>query len=170
MKKVEGFTLVEILVYLGVFFLVISIIISFVFWLVNSNTKVKVMKEALNNADRAMAIMTYEIKEAESVYTPTTTSNQLSLETIKYLPEGEENSYIDFFLCDSSLCLKKESQGPIVLTSDSVEITNLVFTQIVSGEAPSIQIDLAVNYKNPTNRPESQASINLTSTVSLRNY
>lgn len=168
MKK--GFTLVEILVYIGIFFLVITIIISFVFWLVRSNTKLKVMREALDNANRIMEIITYETKGAKSIYTPTTTSNQLSLETTNYLPEGEETTYIDFYLCDSALCLKKESQDSVVLTSDSVEITNLVFTRIVSGQADCIQIDLSVSYKNPANRSEYRALVDLTSTVSLRIY
>ena len=168
MKK--GFTLVEILVYLGIFFLVITIIISFVFWLVRSNTKLKVMREVLDNANRIMEIITYETKGAKSIYTPTTSSNQLSLETTNYLPGGEETTYIDFYLCDSALCLKKESQDPIVLTSDSVEITNLVFTRIVSGQAESVQIDLSVSYKNPANRSEYRALVDLTSTISLRIY
>ena len=168
MKK--AFTLVEILVYIGIFFLVITIIISFVFWLVRSNTKLKVMREALDNANRVMEIITYETKGAKSIYTPTTSSNQLSLETTNYLSEGEETTYIDFYLCDSALCLKKESQNPVVLTSDSVEITNLVFTRIVSGQADSIQIDLTVNYKNPADRPEYRALVDLTSTASLRIY
>ena len=168
MKK--GFTLVEILVYLGIFFLVITIIISFVFWLVRSNTKLKVMREALDNANRIMEIITYETKGAKSIYTPTTSSNQLSLETTNYLPEGEETTYIDFYLCDSALCFKKESQDPVVLTSESVEITNLVFTRIVSGQADCIQIDLSVSYKNPADRPEYRALVDLTSTVSLRIY
>ena len=168
MKK--AFTLVEILVYLGIFFLVITIIISFVFWLVRSNTKLKVMREALDNANRIMEIITYETKGAKSIYTPTTNSNQLSLETTNYLPEGEETTYIDFYLCDSALCFKKESQDPVVLTSDSVEITNLVFTRIVSGQADCIQIHLSISYKNPGNRPERRALVDLSSTVSLRVY
>ena len=168
MKK--AFTLVEILVYIGIFFLVITIIISFVFWLVRSNAKLKVMREALDNANRVMEIITYETKGAKSIYTPTTSSNQLSLETTNYLPEGEETTYIDFYLCDSALCFKKESQDTVVLTSDSVEITNLVFTRIVSGQADSIQIDLTVNYKNPADRPEYRALVDLTSTASLRIY
>jgi len=168
MKK--GFTLVEILVYIGIFFLVVTIIISFVFWLVRSNAKLKVMRETLDNANRAMDIIIYETKMAKSIYTPTTSSDQLSLETTSYLPEEEETTYIDFYLCDSALCFKKESQDPVALTSDSVEITNLVFTRIVSGEADCIQIDLSVNYKNPGNRPEYRALVDLTSTVSLRIY
>jgi len=166
----KSFTLIEILVYLAVFSVIIALIISFLLWMTRSNTKTKVMRETLNNAERVMEVLAHEIKESESVYLPTTNSNQLSLKTKKYLPEGENESYIDFYLCDSRICLKKESQDPIFLTPDSVEVNSLVFTQILSGDSSSVQVDLSVDYKNPTARPEYQASVNLTSTTSLRNY
>lgn len=169
-KSLTGFTLVEILVYIGVLSIVVGAVISFVLWATRSNTKVKVMRETLDNARRAMAIITYEIKEAENVYTPTITSNQLSLETKKYSPGGENTSFIDFYLCDYRLCLKKESQDPIALTTENIEVTNLVFTQVVSGETSSIQVNLTADYKNPNNRPEYRASVNLISTTSIRNY
>lgn len=166
----KGFTLMEVLVYVAVLAIIILAISSFFLWAIRSNTKTKALRETLDNTRRVMEIMTYEIKEAKSIYTPTTSPTQLSLETTHYSPEGEKTSYIDFYLCDTQLCLKKESQDPIVLTSDSVEINNLLFTRIVSGEFPSIQIDLTINYKNPANRPEYQASVHLTSTTSLRGY
>ena len=166
----KGFTLMEVLVYVAVLTIIILAVSSFFLWAIRSNTKTKALRETLDNTRRVMEIMTYEIKEAKSIYTPTTTSTQLSLETTHYSPEGEKTSYIDFYLCDTQLCLKKESQDPITLTSDSVEINNLLFRRIVSGESPSIQIDLTINYKNPQGRPEYQASVNLVSTVALRLY
>lgn len=172
MKKVfqKSFTLIETLFYIGVFVIITLLIVSFLLWLVNSSAKTKVMRETLNNAQRAMEIMTYEIKGAKSIYTPTTGSDQLSLEIKRYLPEGEETTYVDFYLCDARLCLKKESQSPIFLTSENVEVNNLVFTRIISGGAPAVQINLTVDYKNVANRAEYQASVDLTSTVSLRSY
>lgn len=170
----KSFTLIEILVYIGVLSIIILAIVSFVLWSLRSNTKVKVMREVLDNARRAMEIMTYEIKEAKSIYTPTgifdSHPGQLSLETSKYLPGGERTSYIDFYLCNNRLCFKKESQDPIVLTTDNVEVSNLVFTKITTGNTPSIQIDLKIDYENPANRPEYRASVNLKSTTSLRIY
>lgn len=169
-KMMKGFTLMEILVYIVVLGIIIVAISSLLIWSIHSNTKAKVMKETLDNARRAMELMTYEIREAKSIYTSTTTLNQLSLETTHYLPAGEKNTFIDFFLCDSRLCLKKESQNPIALTSDRVEVANLVFTQVLTGDIPSIQINLKVNYKNPTHRPEYEASVSLRSVVSFRSY
>jgi len=165
-----SFTLVEILVYIGVLVIILVAISSFLIWAIHSNTKTKVMRETLDNARRAMEIMNYEIREAKSIYTPTTISTQLSLETIHYLPEGEKTSFIDFYLCGTQLCLKKESQNPIALTSDKLEVNNLIFSQVITGQIPSIQIDFKIDYKNPANRPEYEASVNLKSAISLRSY
>lgn len=170
-KNGAGFTLIETIIYITIFSILVVVIISFSLWLVSSNTKARTVKETLDNAERSMEIITYEINMARNIYTPTTSSNQLSLETRNYLPQGEKTSYIDFYLCDSTrLCFKKESQDPIFLTSDNVEVINLVFSRIVTGESPSIRVDLTVNYKNPTNRLEYQSSVNLISTASLRFY
>lgn len=167
----KSFTLMEILVYIAVLAIIVLAVSSFFLWASRSNIKTKAMRETLDNARRAMEQMTYEIKEAKSLYAPTTTSTQLSLETIHYLPEGETSTYIDFYLCEKRLCLKKEFQSPIALTSDRVEVKNLEFSQIsTTSTLPSIQINLKVDYKNPQNRPELQASVNLKSTASLRNY
>lgn len=170
-KKSAGFTLMEILVYIAVLAVIISIVFSFFLWASYSSNKTKASKEVLNSSRRAMEIMSFEIKGAKSIYTPTSGMAQLSLETGRYLPEGENSSYIDFYLCDGRLCLKKEDQDPVAFTSDKVEVKNLEFILIsATSTAPSIQISLKIDYKNPKNRAEYQASINTTSTVSLRNY
>jgi prepilin-type N-terminal cleavage/methylation domain-containing protein len=172
MKK-RGFTLIEILVYIAVLSIIILSVSSFFLWAVRSNAKTKIMRETLDNARRAMEIITYEIKEAESIYGPTSVfgshPGQLSLETVKYLPARETATYIDFYLCGDSLCLKKESQNPVALTSGRVKISNLVFSQIAT-TTPCIQIDLTVDFKTSAEQPEYQGSINLSSVASLRNY
>lgn len=157
-KNNKGFTLIEILVYIAILSLVLFLVCSFIFWMNQSNAKTKAKREALENARRALEIMTYEIKGAKSLYRPTTASNQLSLETYRYLPNDEDDTFVDFFLCDSRLCLKKESQDPISLTSNNVEVELLEFTQISINGSLSIKINLTID------------SINLTSTVSLRSY
>ena len=168
MKK--GFTLIETLVYIVILVIVIGVVFSFLIWSVNLSTKVKVTRETSDNARRAMEIMVYEIREARVVYAPTSTSTQLSLETFHYLPTGENTTYLAFYACGTQLCLKKESQNPIALTSDTVEVTNLAFAQVVTDQIPSIQIELKIYYKSPNDRPEYQSSVDLKSTVSLRSY
>jgi len=174
-NKQKSFTLIEVLIYIAVLAIIILAVSAFFLWAIRSNVKTKAMREVLDNARRAMEIMTYEIREAKSVYTPTSIFDshpgQLSLEIKRYLPAGETITYIDFYLCGSQLCLKKESQNPIALTSDRVEISSLIFSQVATTSTiPSIQINLKVNYKAPAQKPEYQASFTATSTASLRSY
>jgi type II secretory pathway pseudopilin PulG len=169
MKK-SSFTLIEMLVYIAVLGILMVVLSSFLIWVNDSNVKAKVMRETLEDASRTMEFMVREIKDASSVYTPTTSSNQLSLETTKYLPTGERIAYIDFFLCGFEVCFKKEGQVPVALTKDKIEVNSLTFTEVISGDVPSVQIALSAKYKNPKNKPEYQSIVNLTSTASLRAY
>lgn len=170
-RGVLGFTLMELLVYISVMTLITFFVSSLLLWISRSNRKAKAARETLNNTRRATEAMSHEIREATSLYTPTSvlsvSNGQLSLETTKYSPEGETTAYIDFYLCEDRLCLKKESQNPVALTSDRVEIENLEFNQVATS---SIQVLLKVNYKSLSTKPEDQFSINTTSTISIRAY
>lgn len=163
----RGFSLFEVIIYLSIAFVVLSVVVGFVFWLIDSNNKNRIMREVTNSAKRSLEIITYEIRSAKNIYTPTTSLSQLSLETQHYVPEGENSSFIDFYLCSSRLCMKKESQDSIVLTSDNVEILSLIFTYI---SPESVKIDISLRYKNITGRPEYDFSTSLSSAVSLRSY
>jgi len=172
-----GFTLPEILVYVAILFVVLTTTISFIMWVIQASGKTKSMREVTSNAQRAIDVMAYEIKEATSVYTPVPVSSfgshpgQLSLETIKSLPAGETYSYVDFYLCGTQLCMKKESQNPIAITSDRVQVNSLVFNHIVTAPGiSSVQINLQISYINPASRPELASSINVNYTAALRSY
>lgn len=165
----KGFTLVEILVYVAVLSIIVVAIFSFAVWALRVNGKAKAMREVKDMAQTALEQMTSEIREAKSVYTPMTTASQLSLETTKYLPLGEESTFLEFYLCQTRLCLKKEGQNPVALTSDRVEVKSLSFQRVASGQTDSVQVELQIDYKNPGQKPEYAASIILKSTASLRN-
>ena len=170
-KKREGFTLMEVLVYISVLVIIISSVVSLLLWAVDLSSKSKAIREVSDNSRRALEVMGYEIRGAKSIYTPTTNSAQLSLETAKYLPEGEGKSYLDFYVSDGVLYMKKEAQNPLPITSDNVEIKTIFFDQIsTTSTVPSVQISLEINYKNPNNRPEYSATIQATSTFSFRSY
>ena len=155
----------EILVYISVFAIIFLSVYSFLTWTIKSNDRIRAIREVTDNARRALEVMTYEIREAGGVYTPTSSTTQLSLETSHYLPQGESSTFVDFYLCGNNadvICLKKESQNPTAITSDRVQVSGLEFLQI-STTTPAIRIKLKIDY-------DGLASINSTSTVSLRNY
>lgn len=171
MKKAEGFTLIEAIVYTAVLFIIVNVIVSFLLWTVQANNKSEAMRETLDSAQEIMTAITYEVRSAESVYWPTTTSTQLSLETLKHIPPGEQDTFVDIYWASSSVLLKREEQDPIVLNSDKVEIKNLNFTVVSETSTfPSIRVSLEAAYKNPGNLPQYTADIEVTSTVSVRSY
>lgn len=171
----KGFTLAEALIYVGVLAIIVLAISSFFLWAVRSSAKSKAAVETLDSARTAIGVLMSEIREADSVYSPTSVfsvpAGQLSLETTKYFPPGETKGFIDFYLCAKRLCLKKEGQDPVALTSDKTEIEVLEFSQVMTtSTAYSVKIDLKMNYKAPVDRPEFKASVNLKSTAALRSY
>ena len=170
MNNHRGFTLIELIIYLGVLTIIVIVVSSFLLWMVRSTTKAKVVRDTASNARRAMNIMAQEIREADSLYTPTSSSTQLSLQTSRNTPAGETTTYIDFFLCGNSLCLKRESANPVSLTSGNVLVTQLEFVEVTTSSVPSIQISLRIDYKNPGNKVDLEAFFAATSTVSLRSY
>ncbi|OHA68319.1 MAG: hypothetical protein A3A27_02650 [Candidatus Wildermuthbacteria bacterium RIFCSPLOWO2_01_FULL_47_18] len=162
----RGFTLVEVLMYVAVLVLVVGAVLSFLLFAADSQLALVSQRSITLEGSRAMESVAKEIREAKSIYTVTSVLDahpgQLSLETKKALPAGEQETFVDFFLCEERLCMKRESQTPIALTSPSVKVENLVFRQVVSGSIPSVRIELTLSSKgNQTN---------FTQTVSLRVY
>ena len=139
-KNSKGFSLMELLVYLSIMSFLLVSIVSFVMWMNNYSLQAKASSETLENARTALDVISYEIRGSKGVYMPTTSDSQLSLETTHYLPDNENSTFIDFFLCGAAVCLKKESQKPIALTPDSVDVTNLSFTQIDNNSSSFIHI------------------------------
>lgn len=166
----KGITIVEILVGIGIISLIMVTIISFVMWLNYYGVKTRAEREVFENARRALETITYEIRGAKSVYSPTTTSNQLSLETTRYLSPDENLTFIDFFICGTALCFKKESENPIAITSESVEVSSLQFYQVVNGSRTSVYVNLTVDYKNPNIGSGNYGSATITSAASPRSY
>lgn len=170
----KGFTLPEALVYVAVLTAVTSVISIFIIWSIKVNGKIKVENETMQNASQAMDILVYEIKEAKNIYTPMSildqNPGQLSLETTHNLPTGENTTYLDFYICGTQICLKKEGQAPAAITSNKTTVTDLTFSRVLASTTETIQINLSLKYNTPSTHPEWQASTTLTTTAALKGY
>lgn len=170
----KGFTLPEAIVYVAVLAIVAGAISIFIIWGIKVNGKIKVENETMQSASQAMDILVYEIKEAKSIYTPTSALDQnfgqLSLETVHNLPVGEDTAYLDFYVCGHQICLKKEGQSPIAITSNKTIVTNLTFSRILASTTETVQINLSLKYDAPISRPEWQASTTLNTTATIKGY
>ncbi|MFH1461228.1 MAG: type II secretion system protein [Patescibacteria group bacterium] len=175
MKNKTGFTLIELIIYITTFAIVAVFLILFVFNLIDVQTKIKISKEVLENSQRAMEIMLWHIRHSQNVYLPTSSfgshPGQLSLETAQNKPQGEETTYLDFYLDENGrICFKQEESEAVALTSEKIKINNLVFNYLIdSNNNKSVRIELSAIYNHPGGGITYQATSTLVSTANLRN-
>jgi len=163
----NGFTLVEVIVSIAIFgIIMMAIILSFTVLNVSSS-KSTADSYVVNSAQRVLDSIAFETRMAKGIYTPTTTSTQLSLETSRYLPQEQSTTYVDFFLCGQAICMKKEFQNAFALTPDTVKVTNLLFAQVSTSQQQSVKISMTISYSGPL---QNQSEITLSSVASIRNY
>lgn len=170
----KGLTLIELVIYAAAFIMVTMVVTLFAFNLIRAQTKIRISQEVLDNAERAMEVMIFEIKHAKNIYSPTSNfSNhpgQLTLETARNTPQDESITYLDFYLDgDERLCLKREGTEPEALVSENIKIINLVFNYLVASSTESVQIQVSATYSEPTGKIAYQATTTLVATASLRN-
>jgi type II secretory pathway pseudopilin PulG len=171
----KGLTLISLLVYIALFALIAAMLARLVSGLLHANTQTQLAGEVLDNAQSTMALMAQEIQQAQGVYTPTsifdTNPGQLSLVTAQNLPADETVTYLDFYLDDEHLYLKREGAAATLVTSDRVKLDNLVFTHLNPASAyPAIRISATFSADTPGSDTQAQTAITLTKTVALRAY
>lgn len=140
----QGFTLIELLIYISVLSIVSVIIAGALLWVVQLQSYVGSQNDITSSASRAMRSITQEIREADGIYGPSSVFDehpgQLSLVTSKYTAEGHETGYMDLFVCDGQVCMKKEGEDPVSITSQDVLVQELTFNRI--GESVRITLDM----------------------------
>ena len=173
-KKEKGFTLIELLLYVVLSAIIGLVLVSFFTQTIKVVETSRRSRESLDNARRALDLISLEIRNAKSFYSPTSVlspSNpgQLSLETTRNLPADEDNTYVDFYVDDGGLYVKREGQASQLITAQKLKVTNLVFTLLNNtGGQPAIKTDITVQYRDPifgTANP-----VSLSTTTSLRSY
>ncbi|MCK5475961.1 MAG: type II secretion system protein [Candidatus Pacebacteria bacterium] len=170
----KGFTLIEMLIYVALVGIISMVLFGTLLFIIKVNNKIIALSRVNSNAYSTMERMTYEIINAQYVYIPTsnfinygldTSVDQLSLATEIGSSSNEDINYIDFYLDNYVLFIKKEGSVPIALNSSDVQITKLEFSYFKNGSRESIQIDIKIKAKNSS---LSDSEVNLISTVALR--
>lgn len=167
----QGFTLIELIVYVAVFVIISVTITLFVFDLIRVYAKVRITKQVSESSQMAIEKIISEINHAESVYSPTSSFDshpgQLSLKTEKNAPDNEEAIYIDFYLDNNNhLCLKKEGQNEELMTPENINVNRLIFNHLTDG---SVRIELSTNYRLENEKISYQATTTIFSSANLRN-
>ena len=136
----RGFSVIETLIYVAILGAVVSTAIYFLANTFKTYSKIYAQKEVAVNIQYALDMMTEEIRFSKNIYSPTSAfdqdNGQISVETSQNPPTGETTAFIDFYLDNGRIYMKKEGQDTLPLTSNQVKINKLKFTLLNPANAP----------------------------------
>lgn len=143
-----GFTLVEILIYLAIVGLVVVSFISFAVVISDSRGKAYVEQEVQANARVALNLITQKILASDGVNAGASTfDSDPGVLSLSMANGSKDPTVINLSADDGQLQIKEGSDSAVVVTSDEVRVTNLIFTDLTStSDKENIRIELTMEY------------------------
>ncbi|OGZ96471.1 MAG: hypothetical protein A2847_00285 [Candidatus Sungbacteria bacterium RIFCSPHIGHO2_01_FULL_50_25] len=171
-RYIRGTTLLEIVIYAALFGIIAVIISNFLIQVVNTYTITRAEREVLSNGRLLLETLTKTIAEAQEIYTPTSAFNkdlgQLSLMTRTGVPTEHQTAYVDFWIDNGRMWMRKEGAAAVPLSAASVRVSKFRLERISQGlSRDAVKLTLQVDFT----QSKYQSSITLNSTTALRgNY
>jgi prepilin-type N-terminal cleavage/methylation domain-containing protein len=166
MKK-SGFTLIEIMVVVGILGIIAVLGSGAFFSILRGSTKTKTLQMVKQNGDYAISVMERMIRNARVLINPTTNSTVSSI-TIKN-PDGGTTT----FSCEGNPATIASNGASLLSNVSKISNCNNIFEVNVGqvGIKPAVvKINLNLTQSGTVSRPEDQAEVNFQTTVTLRNY
>jgi type II secretory pathway pseudopilin PulG len=148
--KQDGYTLIELLLYVVLIGMLLSSVTYFFGLSVDARVKSQSIAEVNDQGVAAMDYITQTIRNASSITSPTAAGTGASLTLA--VPTGSLSPTV-FDLSGSTLQVKEGASAAIALTSNDVQISNLTFKNLTrSGTNGVVQVSFTVSRTNPNNR------------------
>ncbi len=147
-KSIKGFTLVEALVYIAVFFFLSGVVIYSYTITINSYKQIFAQRNLMNNGSKTLERIAREVRKAESIDSANSTfgTNPGVLEldsasrSVRFLVSGNSINFVE--------------NGTTIgnMLSSSITPTSLIFRKITTtnGEGVKIEMQLSTQVKNTT--------------------
>lgn len=173
LKASKGFTIIEMLMYVGIAGVVMTVITSLLMDNLKAYDKSVAQQNVFNNVNGALKTITDEIRYAKSVYTPTSVldadAGQLSVETALQAPSGENVAYVDFYVDNGRIYEKRDGQNASPLTSERVFVEQLRFTErSAAANRDSVAVNIQARINTQSTNQKDQARVAVSSTAALR--
>lgn len=141
----KGYSLVESLIYIAVFIIISSVIVSLIILILDLNRQALLISSLNRDAVSSLETITREIRSAKSVDISnsvfSTSSGSLQLNTID---NANQSQLVKFYLNFGIIKMNKDSIyfGP--LSSSNVVVNSLIFNLSTSTEQSLIKIQLSL--------------------------
>ena len=164
----KGFTLVELLLYVGIASIILLITTLFLSTLLESRIKNQTVAEVEQQGLQAMQIITQTARNAEAITTPSqgASASSLTLDVITAL-----NDPTIFDLSSGAIRIKEGAAAIIPLTNSRITASALTFQNLSRPTTPgTIRIQFTLTHVNPDGRNEYNFNKTFIGSATLRNY
>lgn len=166
LKMNKGFTLVEMMIYVSIATILVSLVLLFLVTLRTARVKSETINEVEQQGFQAMHQILYSIRNAEGLNSPAigTSANSLSLNAI-----GTINDPTVYDVQSNVLKIREGASAAVSLTNDFVIISDVLFTNVTrSGTRGTIRVQFTITRDNPTGRNEYSYSRTFYGTAGIR--
>jgi len=178
---IAGFTLVEILVVVGILGIIAVVASTIFFTTIRSSSKTKTLTKVKENGDYALSVMERLIRDSEEVITNSDNQTcQAGMNKIKLL--RLDGTTVEFACVNKGTADGQIASNSARLTSSEIKVDSCSFDCSCPAAYPNcigegtkfypktVTIKFTLSQVAATVRPEEQATVNFQTTVSTRNY
>jgi len=141
-KKNDGFSLVEMLIYIAILSFLLVIIINLLSGLLTSQRNLKSAKNIENSGIYGFERMVREIRDAKNI---DTSNSQLNTNPgVLVLNTTDENNVdrtVEFFVSNETLHIKENGVDLGPLTPKNASVTNLIFRSVDTANSEAVKIE-----------------------------
>lgn len=161
----NGYTVIEMVVYVAVFAVVITISTSFLINLVDIETSLKAKRTVRENATYALGRISDEIRNAASVDAASSTFNSNLALGGQVILNMQDESTTTISVSSNKINLATAGNPATAITSETVSVDNLtfLFKELTNSNVLDITIDLEYKAKEKLKAP-----LSINTSVSLR--
>ncbi|OGY45136.1 MAG: hypothetical protein A2729_00065 [Candidatus Buchananbacteria bacterium RIFCSPHIGHO2_01_FULL_39_14] len=156
----RGFTLVETIIYVAIVSIILVSISYLILDILGSQTKNTAQLEVSYNLKTIANFLRQDIKAAQNI-------NSLSGQTFNLAMAGDDITY-NFDLGNRQITRQVGSLSPAVINTNQVMINGSFFDFSYLARSKNVGINLMIEYKNPDNLPDYNASTTIDFAVELR--
>lgn len=145
----KGFSLIELILYIGIISVFILVVFQFIFIFVDARSKDQTISEVEDQGAQALKQITQLIRNSEAITSPIKGESASSL-TLDVIDPLKDPTIID--LSNGVIRIKEGVNNYINLTNDYVVVSDLLFNNVSKEKNTGIiKIDFTINFYNPNN-------------------
>ncbi len=141
-KFKKGFTLIEVILYLSIFIILITLCGIAMQTVNESSSKNKEMMKIDNDANHILYLMTNYIKNSERIISPSANSNSDSMQ----IKLQNSSTTVSFGVVNGELFVNEGGNGNVTLTSPDEKVDSLLITNLgTNGTSGAVEIIMTLS-------------------------